>query len=260
MMLYPLGMMQQDGKVFAEHFHRLWGTLVGLITISMMILIWRTDPRRWLRWLMVAILVMVCAQGVMGALWVLLKDSPWRVFHGVFGQVVFAAIASLTAFTSTLWKSGVQPTIKPSAHTDRTLTALLPCLLLVQLVLGALYRHLEPKHLHLLYTHIMMAAVVTGFLIATAGRAWSTNRDLPIVPRLGLCLLHGVGLQIALGVVSMMAVWSREAGDPNIPAWEVIVTTAHQVVGAVLLAVAVLLMLWTRRLLGTQALTEPMQT
>ncbi|MNC96776.1 hypothetical protein D3C83_142350 [compost metagenome] len=57
----------------------------------------------------------------------------------------------------------------------------------------------------------------------------------------------------------MIAVLSRPSVPPTasgeatpigtVPLWEIIFTTAHQAVGALLLALATILMLWTRRIL-----------
>ena len=52
--------------VLYEHSHRLIGSIVGFLTIGLMISIWAKDTRKWLKWLGVIALVAVIAQGVMG--------------------------------------------------------------------------------------------------------------------------------------------------------------------------------------------------
>src|SRR3954462_12812507 len=39
------------GAILYEHVHRLMGTVVGLCSIVLTIVAWRTEPRRWVRWL-----------------------------------------------------------------------------------------------------------------------------------------------------------------------------------------------------------------
>ena len=63
-------------------------------------------------------------------------------------------------------------------------------------------------------------------------------------------MIHTVGLQIVLGVTSFIIVPAEvRAQGEAIPTLEVVVTTAHQAVGAILLAMAVMHAVWVRRLL-----------
>src|SRR3954469_11842928 len=39
------------GNIFYEHTHRLYASFVGLLTIAVAATAWRTEPRRWARWL-----------------------------------------------------------------------------------------------------------------------------------------------------------------------------------------------------------------
>ena len=66
MLLYPLSEM--TGGVYYEHAHRLYGMLVGLTTLSLLVMIFIHDKRSWMKALMVVVFLMVCAQGIMGGL------------------------------------------------------------------------------------------------------------------------------------------------------------------------------------------------
>ena len=66
--LYPLGSWLEVWDVFLEHGHRLLGSLVGLVTIVLVLLLWRRDRRRALWWMAGVALVLVCLQGVLGGL------------------------------------------------------------------------------------------------------------------------------------------------------------------------------------------------
>src|ERR1700759_5069910 len=59
------------GGVFYEHGHRLIASTVRFLTIILAGWLWRSEPRRWLKWLGVAALGAVVAQGVLGGLTVL---------------------------------------------------------------------------------------------------------------------------------------------------------------------------------------------
>ena len=182
------------------------------------------------------------------------------ITHGVFAQVVLALAVSIAAVTSTTWKTAEVHQSRGGLM-DRKLATALPILLIVQLVLGALYRHLRrewntpPEPLHTLFTHMAVALLVTILVIIVGGRAWGTHRDKPVLPMLGGILLTLVAGQLMLGTAATIAVWSRTSEQAT-PVLEVIITTAHQATGALMLATSTLIMLWMRRLLGTGALVQ----
>src|SRR5438309_8051762 len=56
------------GGVKFEHGHRMIAELVGLMTIILAIWTWRSESRRWMRWLGIFALFGVIAQGILGGL------------------------------------------------------------------------------------------------------------------------------------------------------------------------------------------------
>src|SRR5215216_3333647 len=74
--LNPEGWLE-NVSMFAEHSHRLSGSMMGIISIVTVIWIWRTESRRWLRLLAMWALVIVILQGILGGTRVLL--DPLRV-------------------------------------------------------------------------------------------------------------------------------------------------------------------------------------
>jgi len=128
-------------------------------------------------WLAATIVfLMVCLQGLLGGLRVtghltlsqdreLLTPNVWiGVVHGVVGQLIFAGFVWITAMMSPSWRSSEIENKTNSK--DVRLGWLLVTAMVLQLVLGALYRHmlgdesLAPKATHILYTHIFIALVV----------------------------------------------------------------------------------------------------
>jgi heme a synthase len=255
MLLYPVSEMV--GGIYYEHAHRLYGMLVGVTAITMLVASFVLDRRAWLRTVAAVMLLMVCVQGVLGGTRVTETSRTLAITHGVFAQVVFALAASIAAFTSTTWRTAVVDESK-GASTDRKLATVLPMLLIVQLALGALYRHLRrewntpPEPLHPLFTHMAVALLVTILIIVVGGRAWGTYRSKPVLPVAGGILLVLVAGQLMLGTAATIAVWSR-TGEQATPVLEVIITTAHQATGALMLATAVLIMIWMRRLLPARS-------
>jgi cytochrome c oxidase assembly protein subunit 15 len=276
MLLYPLSQMR--GGVYYEHAHRLYGMLVGVTAITAAASMFLFDDRRWLRALGIAYLIMVCIQGTLGGTRVTEQSIILAIIHGVFGQIVFATIVAMAAFTSTTWMSSTPAGLEARARIDRTLSLALVIMLIVQLGLGAMYRHLRrewdnpPEPLHPLYAHIALAGLVTLLTVFVAGRAWARganplpsatgegrvrveSRGASVLPAVGQAMLILVAIQLILGVIALIVVWSRSSGGSGAATSmaEVVITTAHQATGALLLAAATLLMLWARRLAAAPA-------
>ncbi len=256
MFLYPLSRM--TGGIYFEHAHRLFGSLVGLTTLVLAIRIWRVEKARpWLRNFALAALGVVIVQGILGGLRVTgrftMSDSPndtapsigLAVVHGVLAQLFFAMIVSIGAFTTTTWKSDPKRTVAKSVATDRTLSLLLVIMVIVQILLGALQRHLANG----LMIHITMAMFVLIVAIAAGARSWGFYAEQPILKRLGRAVIHVVSFQILLGIGAVISRSMLESSGSPTPV-SVIIRTAHQATGAILLAYSVLLMLWTRKLLA----------
>jgi heme A synthase len=257
MFLYPLSRM--TGGVYYEHSHRLFGSLVGLTTLTLALYLQKNESRVWLRRFVWLALATVIAQGILGGLRVTgrftLSASPddtapsiaLAIVHGTLGQVFFAMTVSIAVFTSTTWKPGGpgrEPAVRSSASTDRALQAILVALLIVQLVLGAILRHIFGG----LFIHMTMAAIVILVAVGAGSRAWGLYADQPILHRLGRMLLALAGVQVLLGITAYIAAGATAGMQPR-PAADVILTTAHQATGALVLVVATMLMLWSRRLL-----------
>jgi cytochrome c oxidase assembly protein subunit 15 len=263
MFLYPLARM--TGGIYYEHAHRLYGALVGFTTIVLAIVLWRdNDGRPWLRRLGVAAVIMVIAQGVMGGLRVdsslsgstdfnaTAPNLTLAIVHGVFGQCFFVLMTLIWAFTTRTWRSAGEAQPNSSAGTDYTLTAALAAALLVQLALGALYRHTYSVSEPIPFAgvaHLTLAAIVAAMAFLTGLRGWALYGDLPVLRRLGQILIALLAVQFLLGLAALVAVFVRREGPYPI---EVVLTTAHQANGAVLFAVAAQLAVWTRRLLVPQ--------
>ena len=242
---------------------------MGLTTLVLAIHLWKTDPRRQVRWLIIAALLAVILQGILGGLRVTgyftLTTDPTRVapntwlaiVHGVFGQVVFAILTAVAVVTSTTWFNSTPAAHSPRRQTDRILAAVLVMLLVVQLTLGALVRHLVTPPMQTVSARLAAAADPHrpghdrgGLGGAGRVRAWGLyGQGFRSLRQFGLGLIWVAALQVLLGLLSLIVTGSRF----DLQAWptpttpEVIITTLHQTVGAVMLAAAVGLALWVRR-------------
>jgi cytochrome c oxidase assembly protein subunit 15 len=254
MFLYPLSRM--TGGVYYEHAHRLFGALVGLTTLVTAVYLQRFDSRAWIRRLGWLALAMVVVQGILGGLRVtgsftlstaaddMAPSLTLAILHGVFGQVFFATLVALGAFTSAGWVAAREVRERPSAGADRVLGGILVALLIVQLVLGAIQRHTQS----LLMVHVAMAAVVAPLALHVGFRSWGLNPDEPLLKRLGLGLIGVVILQVILGIGALSVTWGAAGRAPEV--LDVTLTTLHQWCGALLLALAVLTQAWSTRLVS----------
>jgi len=262
MFLYPLSRM--TGGVYYEHAHRLFGSLVGLTTLVLAIFLRITEERRWVRRLAVLAFALVVFQGVLGGLRVTgrftmsanpAETSPsvlLAIVHGITGQLFFALMVALAVFETRAFRAASQALAAPGAATDRGLALLLALSTAVQLVLGALLRHTGTG----LLVHVTMATLVTGLAVAAGSRAWGLYGRLFPLKRTGISLLVLIGIQLTLGVAALAAVTMRPAGSPA-PLWEAVTTTLHQVNGALVLAVSVVLLIWSYRLLAPAPVKIP---
>ncbi len=253
MFVFPLSHM--TGGVYYEHTHRLLATLVGLGTLVQTIYLFVNESRRWVKGLAATALLMVVAQGLLGGLRVtghltlaqvrshMDPSTTLAIVHGAFGQLFFGVLVALAAICSWHWRCGPQSVAKASARLDRILAWSLVALLTVQLTLGSVLRHIGM----VLAVHIVVAVIVLLLCLFVGVRAWGMNPNSQILQRAGLALLGVVTLQVLLGVAAVAAIGGQ--GPVTHPSMgQAIVTTAHQVTGAILLATAVLTACWFTRL------------
>ncbi len=257
LVLFPLEMMTRSIGKFAEHSHRLWGLLVGLTTIVLTIKVFLDDRRTWVRALVVLAVIAVIIQGVMGGYRVTEKSIVLGITHGVFGQMFFAFLLFIAATLSNTWTDS-KPIVKANVKTDYTLSLILIAFLLLQITLGTVFRHFHPleelskgARMGVLHGHSFVGSTAAAVMILWCGlRAWGMYKAQPVVRRIGKAMMHTLGLQIVLGITSFIVVPHEVRGvDVPIPALEVVITTAHQAIGALLLGICVLYAVSIRRLI-----------
>ena len=253
MFLYPLSRM--TGGIYYEHAHRLFGSLVGLTTVVLAIQVWRVERRRWVRRLALAAVPLVIVQGILGGLRVTgrftLSSSPddtapqvgLAVVHGVLAQLFLGVLVALAIGLTWRWRRSAP---RPAQESDRTLGIAALALLLVQIALGALQRHLAWG----VMVHLTLAAIVAPLVVVLGMRAWGRNPDDRWLGRHGLWLAAITGLQVLLGLGAFIATGAMSAGMRS-QTWDVTLATAHQWTGAVMLALTVSVVMWAGRRQGT---------
>jgi cytochrome c oxidase assembly protein subunit 15 len=244
--LWLTGWLDRGLGFLIEHGHRLAGWLVGFGALALMIGMWLREPRRWLCWLATAAACGVALQGLLGGLRVRLNEllgPDLALIHGCFGQLVFSLLVSVAVCTSRRWTAASETPPEESTTQRRWSTALV-CLLLLQLLLGALLRHKGGSLAQ--RGHLLVAFAVVATAAWLVRETWnSPDRRLQLTARFLAVLIV---LQLLLGVEAWMVKFAT-------PAWQVapprvvgrdMVRSAHVLVGSLILATSVVAALAAR--------------
>jgi heme A synthase len=251
---------KMEGRVAVEHSHRLVATTVGILTIVLLGWLWSTGNRS-LRRIGVLALTLVCAQGLLGGLTVIYRLPTWvSTAHLAVSQLFFCTLLYVVFRT----RPGVERA-EPLAPRARSVTAWAAGLVYVQMLLGALMRHLgaglacldvplckgslwpgdavPALKLHMLHRLLALAVLVLVAIASTV--TFRAARGRPWVRAFALAAPLLVCVQIGLGLLSITTFL------------DVVPVTAHLGVAAALLADLVALHLVARgRSLAAQPSVE----
>jgi cytochrome c oxidase assembly protein subunit 15 len=229
MFFFPIEKMV--GGIFYEHSHRLIASTVGFLILVQAILLWRFEPRPWVKRLGFVALAAVITQGLLGGITVLwYLPRPVSIAHASLAQIVFCLAVTIALATSAGWKRGYRRTsamaaaANPPERPGRWALAT-TALIYLQIVVGATMRHngaglaipdfplifgglLPPQWdfpIAIHFAHRLGALVVTAMVVATISlvirTAWD-RRELR-VPAVTLMLL--VAVQITLGALTVLS-------------------------------------------------------
>jgi cytochrome c oxidase assembly protein subunit 15 len=200
------------------------------------------EPRGWVRWLAVAVLVSVIFQGVLGGLRVVLLKLDLAVVHACFAQAFFCLAVLMCVVTSKWWTMAAsrRDADAPAGKGLVKLAIIAWLLIYAQLVIGATMRHykagLAIPDLPLAYGKILPPTSEEALSVINDARA--LNWDDPVtMAQVWLAFSHRIGA-IA---VSVAAIWlairilRRHAIEGLVfPAWALLVLLAVQLTLGVL--------------------------
>jgi cytochrome c oxidase assembly protein subunit 15 len=220
-----------------ELSHRVVAGTVSMLTVVLALLLWKFEPRRWVRRLGAIAVLTVIAQAVLGGVTVLL-DLPvvTSVGHACLGQIFFCIMVSLALFTRPGFHWDGPKANDSASPSLRTLAGATTSLIFVQLLLGAAFRH----HGFGIIPHVVGAGLVTVSVLWLMVRTLSDFRHQPQVTRPAWLLTGLLVAQVGLGIGAYWELWTnRDAPQPLPPV--VLVTTTHVAVGALVLAASLAL-------------------
>ena len=261
--LYPWEKRTSSSGRFVEHLHREVATIVGLLSIATVVsALWVKAGKRAV-WVALFGLIAVSFQGVVGGTRILDNAPELAFLHGVLAQVVFAILAGVAVLFSRRWREMEDPKavgLRPMGGLATfTLLALFG-----QITLGGWYRH---GHGHTAIALHGFGAVLVVVLVLkfsnrlqAAGQAAGMSAEGGrVLRRAALWMTAAVHAQWVLGGIALYSLFALSDGmaGENISGAEIVFSTLHVTVGAMLAASVVHGFLWAKRFDGPQPSTAP---
>ena len=245
------------GGIFYEHSHRLIASTVGFLILVMAFVLWRWEPRAWVRRLGFIALAAVVTQGILGGITVLwYLPDPISIAHASLAQLVFCLTATIALATSGGWRRSYDT--RGGAPDDRTLRLVATAttaLVYLQIIVGATMRHTDaglaipdfpwafgqlvppewtPK-IAIHFAHRVGALVVATMVLATAGHVLYHHRSRRALAWPAAILTALVCVQITLGALTIL---SQK---------HYVINSLHVVTGGLVLVTSLVLTLRARR-------------
>jgi cytochrome c oxidase assembly protein subunit 15 len=277
--------------LFVEHGHRLFASGVGLLTIVLVVVVFRCDQRRWLRGLALLALGLVIWQGVLGGMRVVLNERFLAFAHGATGPAFFALTAALVALTSRPPQPRPEAQPRPEGSGESNTNDAkpshgwrwmwLPLLIYIQVIAGAAVRHVPEGSSFTTFAmhvqmHLWLALVVSIAVLTNVIYAW--RKPVGVARRmLSTQMLVILIVQVVMGCATWVAkyrlpdwaqngvaadAWETVAGPGTMSpstsgGWtETYVVTGHSATGSLLLALATAQAVVGRRRSRTLPLTD----
>jgi heme A synthase len=215
------------GAPVFDSLHRRNGEIVGLLALVFAVLAWKNGSYR-LKWLSVVAIAGVAGIGALGVM------GAGGLFLGPLSHVFFALTALLFLFATPGWN------VPPLSLEDggwpsmRSLAILTPVGVLVQIVLGAMYRHQVLG----LMPHVIGAIVVGLCALAFGMFAMTQYHGHPELRRPGHAVLMTISVQFLLGIGAFVA---RLLAEGQSGGWYLALSVAHVAFGALSTGVTVIL-------------------
>jgi len=180
--------------------------------------------------------------------------------------ILAAAAVAIVVVTSRRWLGGAPKLAIEAAGNIRRLASVCSVLAYLQILFGAVLRHVpvdaQPAtFMHAVRSHLVLAAILAIHILLLAGLVFVRARNVQPLARLTWALVGLIGLQVVLGASTWVVKFA-------VPAWaagwistqpvavqdggwlQTHIITAHVATGSLILATSVALAQWSRRLLA----------
>jgi len=228
------------GGVLFETGHRDIAGVVGILTIILAIWISRVEKRPWMRRLGWVAVSLVVAQALLGGATVLmLQPPPVSIAHACLAQLFFSVTVAIAVFTSRKCQEGPAPVEDYGWPSLRSLAIVTPILILLQIALGAGFRHRAFG----LLPHVVGAMIVPLVILLVGVFALHQFPKHRSLRPAAVALLSITGVQVFLGVIAYIA----RINAAEYPLAMVLTTVTHVATGGLTLAASVVLAIQIRR-------------
>lgn len=244
MLAYPWLHSARDQ--FVEHGHRLAGLTVGLLSIALAGMAWVAKTSSTARMLGLAIFASVFVQGMLGGFRVLMDAKVMALIHGDFAAGVFSLMCVFVLVTGSRWESRSPVNDVSTAHMARNLSIAILVSVMIQYFLGGVVRHLIPFGLagslsaawviHPWFA--LVPVLLSPMLVLVARRTCS-----PLLIRFANLMVAMVISQALVGLATWYVrygfpIWGVVAQNGSLS--QIVISSAHKVVGMLTLMVSVL--------------------
>ena len=246
----------QDTDMLAEHSHRLLGQIIGILSLTLLYLMWLKESRPWLRTLSRILALVVILQGLLGGARVVFDElnlqtdnnliaQSFAVVHACGAMVVLGILVALTLGSSKFWIEHKNQPERPVPDSIRNWGIASTLAIFLQILIGAIMRHAEaglaiakfplaqpgsllPAYwnfdVSIHFAHRVGAVFVTIILLVYLSKLWA-NATTRKTFAAGIWVLLGLlFVQIWLGAQTIWTVRNAQ------------VATIHHLTGAFLLA------------------------
>jgi cytochrome c oxidase assembly protein subunit 15 len=232
-------------ETFERHYSHAIPSAVSLFLISTVAWLSRTpEPRRWVRWSSVALLIAVCIQGLLGGLRVTEVNIQLAMVHACTAQAFLCFAGFMALATSRWWFSA--PQVATSSSLPK-LGALAVVLLFAQLTAGALMRHndagLAISTFPDTYGGILPPTTVAGLDTLNQQRIW--NKDIgPVTSfQVWIHFIHRAGaVAVTAALIAIAVVTFRSTSLRQLRPW----ATALLLLLSAQIALGILTVLWRK--------------
>lgn len=212
--------------------HQLLGAVCGLLAVILMTWLQKTNEPNWLKMLALLSLVLIGALGAAGMLGFTGAVSGLiAIPHALMAHLYFSLTVLMAVFTSRTWKQPPARIPDGGFPSLRSMAWVTPLVILVQIGLGAAYRHKAMG----LVPHVSWAFAAAVVAMMGATFVLVHDRKHSAMRSAAVWLLSLTLVQILVGV----AAYFTRAGledNPGLRNWMMTSTVAHAGLGSAVLA------------------------